>query len=280
MRLVRTIIILLAVSIQSSIAQVTYEADQTTSKSKKNQVDKEKKTKKNIDLGFTIGARQCIINSTQSSINIDTIDSEYLMKPKPVFNLSNLYFTTSFKLNEKSKLYVNLGLQRNLVKIIPNQQMLNPNFFFYSNIDESGTTYINSPSGNVNSLGNYEFVLTKIEIALPIIYSYKLSSKINLEFGVNFVNSLNQFSRFHNPFLSGIDDSDNLFASRFRRVLQIRPLGSACFNLKPKSQIRLLIVPVIGSRQDFEVYANGPNLDYQSTISRFTYLNINFTQLF
>ena len=38
MRLVSTIIILLAVSIQSSIAQVTYEADETLSKSKKNQV--------------------------------------------------------------------------------------------------------------------------------------------------------------------------------------------------------------------------------------------------
>jgi hypothetical protein len=46
MRLVSTIIILLAVSVQSSIAQVTYEADETLSKSKKNQVDKEKKKKK------------------------------------------------------------------------------------------------------------------------------------------------------------------------------------------------------------------------------------------
>ena len=45
MRLVSAIIFLLAISIQSSIAQVTYEPDQITSKSKKN---KEYKIKKNI----------------------------------------------------------------------------------------------------------------------------------------------------------------------------------------------------------------------------------------
>ena len=275
MRLASTIIVLISISIQSSIAQVTYEPDQITSKSKK---IKEDKIKKDIDFGFTIGAKQCIIN--KCILDFSSLDSTnpVSIKPKPGFNFSNFYFTTSFELNEKMKLYANLGLQRNSVKMNFNQQ----EFSLIESIYQNGQ-HINFNYVSFNKNGSISF--KKIDIAFPIICSYKLNSKLNLELGANYVLS---FPR--NRYYLVNNDVNYYLATSFFRGTKLKALGSVCYNIKPNTQLRVLIDTQVGlgnrySWSDFRVNRHqfDTNLQTwggQSTSSRFTYLNFNFTQLF
>jgi hypothetical protein len=293
MRLIIIVIIYL-ISFQTFFSQVTYEADETgkvTNKPKliKQKVSKEEKIKdkKNISFGFTLGVKYCV-SSVQSDRflkwgNHPPTYADNYMRPQPIFNLSNIYFTTSIKLNDKSNLYINLGLKRHNIKI--------------SNVSDTVKSFLSDYTvfGEPNGSGilNGSDVNMKINvITLPIIYSYKLNKKINIELGVSLDYNLwskNNWTIANDRVVDGYSrpwGSYSVMEFKYNdMVLDFRASSSLCYNFNLKNQIRLLIdTRVLTFRDlvggDLLIYVDGEQLLNQNTISRFTFLHLNYTYFF
>ncbi|MDG1798611.1 MAG: hypothetical protein P8H35_08595 [Flavobacteriales bacterium] len=307
MRLI-IIVIIYSISFQTFFSQVTYEADETgkvTNKPKliKQKVSKEEKIKdkKNISFGVTLGVKYCVstiynpffkwgIYPPASKKLADEIANSYgqtyadnYMRPQPIFNLSNIYFTTSIKLNDKSNLYINLGLKRHNIKI--------------SNVSDTVNSFLSDYTvfGEPNGSGilNGSDVNMKINvITLPIIYSYKLNKKINIELGVSLDYNLwskNNWTIANDRVVDGYSrpwGSYSVMEFKYTdMIFDFRASSSLCYNFNLKNQIRLLIdTRVLTFRDDLggdlRIYVDGEQLLNQNTISRFTFLHLNYTYFF